>query len=55
MFLHEGIVLYSAAETHHFYAAPGKNFDAASDPPAPVGYTVEEGKIFKMNLSLHPC
>jgi hypothetical protein len=24
----------SVAEPHHFYAAPGKNFDAAPDPAA---------------------
>jgi hypothetical protein len=26
----------SVAELHHFYAAPGKNFDAAPDPAAPA-------------------
>jgi hypothetical protein len=25
----------SVAEQHHFYAAPGKNFDAAPAAPAP--------------------
>jgi hypothetical protein len=28
--------LTSVAEPHHFYAAPGKNFDAAPDPAAPA-------------------
>jgi hypothetical protein len=26
----------SVAEPHHFYAAPGKNFDAALAAPAPT-------------------
>jgi hypothetical protein len=26
----------SVAELHHFYAAPGKNFDAAPAAPAPA-------------------
>jgi hypothetical protein len=35
----------SVAEPHYFYAAPGKNSDAA---PAPT-LLYSEGKIFKMN------
>jgi hypothetical protein len=46
------------AELHHFYAAPGKNFDAAPAPTAPAPaqalapaltllYSI--GKIFKTN------
>jgi hypothetical protein len=30
------IILTSVAESHHFYAAPGNNFDVAPDPPAPA-------------------
>jgi hypothetical protein len=36
----------SVAETHHFYAAPGKNFDAAPAAPAPT-LLYRKAKIFK--------
>jgi hypothetical protein len=29
-------VKFSVAEPHHYYAAPGDNFDAAPAAPAPV-------------------
>jgi hypothetical protein len=29
-------LMLSVAEPHHFYAAPGKNFDAAPSAPPPV-------------------
>jgi hypothetical protein len=30
------LIFPSDAEPHHFYAAPGKNFDAAPAPAAPA-------------------
>jgi hypothetical protein len=30
------VLCISVAEPHHFYAAPGKNFDAAPVAPAPA-------------------
>jgi hypothetical protein len=30
------MIFTSVAELHHFYAAPGKNFDAAPVAPAPT-------------------
>jgi hypothetical protein len=43
--IYTGIILYSVAEPHHFYAAPapGKNLDA---PPAPT-LLYSKAKILK--------
>jgi hypothetical protein len=40
------IILSSVAEPHHFYAAPGKNFDAAPAAPA-LTLLYSKGKILK--------
>jgi hypothetical protein len=41
----ENLVLNSVAELHHFYVAPGKNFDAAPAAPAPT-LLYSKGKFF---------
>jgi hypothetical protein len=40
------MVYNSVAEPHHFYAAPGKNFDAAPAAPAPT-LMYSKAKILK--------